>query len=74
MHHYKKDLGCRLPEILGEGPNILNKGFAECHSRQGVALGKDDWAYPMLATEGMPIVGEAEMFLFIKKNQILKFQ
>jgi len=39
LHHYKKQLLCRVPAALGKGTIALAKAFAECRTRQR-AIGK----------------------------------
>ena len=40
INHYWKPALCRVSAALGKARNILDKGFAECHTRQR-ALGKE---------------------------------
>jgi hypothetical protein len=39
MHHYRRQLLCRVSQTLGKGYFIPGKGFAECNTRQRT-LGK----------------------------------
>ena len=34
MQHYRKQWLCRVPQALGKAHKTLDKGFAECNTRQ----------------------------------------
>jgi len=48
FQHYGKQLLCRVPQALGEAPNILGKDFAECNTWR-LALGEFSTGKQMFA-------------------------